>query len=121
MKLNDDKNTASVQIDAQLDAKELDALIRKLALLRAAMTPSVSSHRSTEVLEAGTLVEEAQNSTISLRREGGFRLWLRHRGLGWLGWNMDERTARSMADFITARTSQVQGLDFIVKDGGTGH
>ncbi len=113
MNLSADRTLLQLQIDSSLDAHAVDALIRDLALARAEMIPSIPTRRD-EMLQTGSvLIENGQGINIAQRRDGGFRLWLRHRGLGWLGWEIDDRFARGIADFISHRTGKTEALDLI--------
>lgn len=105
MKLNPEKTAVSLQINAELTADGLDALLRKLALMRAEMRPAVPENRK-EVIETGSvLIEDKPGLVIAQRQGGGFRLWLRHRGYGWLAYQIDNSTAATMASFIADRVS----------------
>lgn len=106
MKLNPEKTVVSLQINADLTTADLDALLRKLALLRSEMSPAVPENRA-EVLEAGNvLVEDKPGLLIAQRQGGGFRLWLRHRGYGWLAYQIDNTSADTMAGFIADRADK---------------
>lgn len=103
MKLNADKTLANLDIKGEMDAAGLDSLLRKLSLLRADMTPEVPGSRGDLNDEAGVLIEDKPALVIAARRDGGFRLWLRHRGFGWLAYQIDNRNAVSMANYINSR------------------
>ena len=106
MNLNQEKTLASVKIDAAISATELDALLRKLALLRSEMSPPIPATRE-EIIDAGTvLIEDKPGLVIAARQEGGFRLWLRHRGYGWLAYQIDEPSATGLADFVRSRAKR---------------
>lgn len=119
MKLSDDKTLASLNITGDLDASGLDALLRKLALLRADMTPPVPNTQK-ELLEqdANVLIEDKPALVIAARSGGGYRIWMRHRGFGWLAYQIDDRTAASMASFIGKR---IQADPLKLVDGGDGN
>lgn len=104
MKLNREKTLAHLEINGELDAQGLDALVRQLALLRADMTPPVPATRDA-MEDAGepVLIEDKPGLIIAARLDGGFRLWLRHRGLGWLGYQIDDQAAVGLANFVSRR------------------
>lgn len=104
-----------------LGAAELDTLIRRLALMRADLTPAVPATRGGLADTQDVLIENGQGMTIALRTNGDFRLWLRHRGLGWLAWEIDARTARGMADYIVNRTVSGPDIDLIGDHGTQPH
>jgi len=111
-RLSADARTASINLDATLDAPGVEALMRKLALLRARMRPDVPHmHGQDTVL----IPEENPALTTAALRDGGVRLWLRHRGYGWLAWKLDESRAVGMARYIASRcvATDGQAIEFI--------
>lgn len=110
MKLSDDRISATIKIEGAFNAEQLDDLIRRLALLRADMVPEIPGSLNAD---SDVLIEDGQSASLRLRQDGGFRLWMRHRGLGWLAWNMDARFARGMAEYIARRTTRGPSIDFI--------
>ena len=103
-----------LKIDAELTAADTDALLRKLALARARMTPAVP--HSTEPLEssgAPVLVEDLPALSIRARSGGGFRLWLRHRGFNWLAYQIDDRVAAGLSNFIRKHIGDGPDVDLI--------
>lgn len=104
MKLSADFTSAELDIHETLDATQLDALLRQLALLRAQMTPSVPATRE-ELEESNTnvLMEDKPALNIAARQDGGFRLWMRHRGYGWLAYQIDNLTAVGINNYLTTR------------------
>lgn len=119
MKLSADKTTAMVQADGAYTAQELDALMRKLALLRADMRPAVEQSRPG--IDDAVLVEDKPGLAIAQRQGGGFRLWLRHRGYGWLAYQIDERSAAGAANFIKGKTAGVEAIDLVGDQGANVH
>lgn len=103
MELNGDKTEVHLAITGSLTAPELDALLRQLALVRADMAPAVVATRD-DLEAAGTqvLIEDKPALVIRARRGGGFRMWLRHRGFGWCGYQIDDLTANTLADYIAS-------------------
>lgn len=103
MKLNAEKTSVNLQINADLTTADLDALLRKLALLRAEMNPPVPESLESLLETGSALVEDKPGLVIAQRQGGGFRLWLRHRGYGWLAYQMDNTSAATMASYIKER------------------
>ena len=101
MKIETDGTQATLEINATLTATELDNLLRKLALLRSEMSPEVP-HTRTEDPDMTVLIEDMPASVIKARKDGGFRLWLRHRGYGWLAYQIDNRGALAIGGYIAA-------------------
>lgn len=103
-----------LKIDAELTAADTDALLRKIALARARMTPAVP--HSTGPLEssgAPVLVEDLPALSIRARSGGGFRLWLRHRGFNWLAYQIDDRVAAGLSNFIRKHIGDGPDVDLI--------
>lgn len=121
MQLTDDKTVASLEITGTFDAVQLEALMRQLALLRAQMEPAVPGKRAELGDDGAVLVEDKPTLHIGLRRQGGFRLWLRHRGYGWLAYQLDERSATGMAAFVLERSGASEVVDFIAGNDGNRH
>lgn len=70
------------------------------------MTPPVpETIEHLERSDASVLVEDMPGLVIAARQAGGFRLWIRHRGFGWLAYQIDNRTAVGMADYIGQRAA----------------
>jgi len=114
MKTANDGKTIRLEINSTLDAGQLDTLIHELALARSEMTPAVPSNRDAAIKDGSlATIEDGQSAVIARRRDGGFRLWLRHSGFGWLAWEIDDRFARGMADYITANTSAAENINLI--------
>jgi len=104
MKLSADASSVHLDIHEDLDATQLDALLRKLALMRADMTPSVPLSRE-ELAETNgdVLIEDKPGLNIAARQDGGFRIWMRHRGYGWLAYQIDNLTAVGINSYLTTR------------------
>lgn len=106
MKLNKDGLSVELDINGMHDARQLDDLLRKLALLRSQMLPPVpQTVGDLEQADASVLVEDMPGLVIAARQSGGFRLWVRHRGFGWMAYQIDERSAVGMAAYISQRTA----------------
>lgn len=114
MKTTSDGKAIRLDINGTLNTSELEALIHDLALARAGMTPEVPPNRA-EAIKDGSLatIEDGQSAVMARRKDGGFRLWLRHRGLGWLAWEFDDRFSRGMADYITAHTVATENINLV--------
>lgn len=116
-----DKIQELLQQAQALDAKEMDTLIRKLALLRATMEPSVP--QTLEMLERDgqVLIEDKPTLSIRARQDGGFRIWLRHRGLSWLGYQIDDASAAGMSNFIRKHLGDGPGVNLISHETSNRH
>ena len=71
--------------------------------------------------DGAVLIEDKPALHIGLRRQGGFRLWLRHSGYGWLAYQLDERSAAGMAAFVLERSAADEVRDFIAGKDGSRH
>ena len=122
MKTTADGKTIRLNINATMNAAQLDTLLHELALARAGMTPAVPASRDAAIKDGGLVtIEDGQSAVIARRREGGFRLWLRHRGFGWLAWEIEDRFARGMADYITANTAATEDINLVQNDHAQRH
>jgi hypothetical protein len=111
-----------MQIDQELTATETDTLLRQIALARAGMKPEVPhstghlAHSETQVL-----VEDMPALSIAARAGGGFRLWLRHRGFNWLGYQIDNRTAAGLSSFIRKHIGEGPGIQLVNEEPPNRH
>ncbi len=123
MKLSDDKQTLHLDIRGPHTAAELDSLIRSLALQRANMEPAVAASR-TEIAglaDDAVLIEKDPALSIAALRGGGFRLWVRNRGLGWLAYEINVQVARSIYTLIGKHTSGIEAVDLFGDGNGSRH
>lgn len=103
-------------------AEQIEELIRRLILVRSGMHPAVPKKLPTEASpEMQVLIEDQPDLSIAARSGGGFRLWVRHSGIGWLGFQLDGKTAAGMARFITNHTGGIEPIDLINHSGGQRH
>lgn len=122
MKLNDDKTRIRLEIDKELDAAALDQLLRDLAELRAEMLPAVVQNRNDlDAATASVLVEDKPGLVMARLAGGGFRLWLRHRGFGWLAYQIDAVSASGIKDYLNARLAGIPETDFVSNQGPNLH
>lgn len=103
MKINEAKTHATIKIDGDLSTQQLEQLMRDLALLRAQMQPEVPATLQALNVDTNVLIEDQPALNIALRQIGGFRLWLRHKGYGWLAYQIDERTAAGVYAYLATR------------------
>lgn len=103
MKINSDCTSATLSVTGDFNAAQLDQLLRDLAMLRADLLPEVPAHRDGISQDTPVLVEDKPGLNIAARQDGGFRLWLRHRGYGWLAYQVDNQTAVGVAGYINSR------------------
>lgn len=122
MNTTDDGKTIRLDINSTMTASQLETLMHELALARADMTPAVPGNRDTAIKDGSlATVEDGQSAVIAKRRDGGFRLWLRHRGFGWLAWEVEDRFARGMADYITENTAATENINLVQNDNTQRH
>lgn len=110
MKISHNGASARLDINEELTTEQLDALLRKLALTRAAMTPAVPAIREELDIEQNVLVEDKPALSISALQNGGFRLWMRHRGFNWLAYQIDNLTAAAINDYLSTRVRPAVNL-----------
>lgn len=86
-----------LQIDDVLTAQQLEALILKLSLRRALMSPAVP----VEVPEHGIPTVRAASFSIDVAPEG-LTINLRSTGLGWLGYQLNLAGTLGLRDTLNA-------------------
>lgn len=122
MKTAADNKTIRLDINADMDASDLDALLHKLALERANMTPAIPNSKDAAIKDDSlATIEDGQSAVIARRRNGGFRLWLRHSGFGWLTWGIDDRFASGIANYIAVNVVEAEKINLITHQSGHTH
>lgn len=125
--LSPDGRTVRLTIDSKLNAEDLESLISDLALLRGKLNPEVP--RECPNLQSSRDVRVSTQSDpdfqLRLLRDGGIRLWIRNRGLGWLVFDFPVSNACAMRDYLVANTpAEVDQAGFFDGDlpgGGSSH
>lgn len=113
-----DNKTIRLDINSTMDASQLDNLLHQLALARSEMTPTVPVSRDAAIKDGSlATIQDGHSAVIARRGNGGFRLWLRHSGFGWLAWEIDDRFARGVADYIVANTLDAESINLIESEG----
>lgn len=86
-----------IDLNAELDADGVDALIRELAEARSQMLPRVP----TKLLDDGPAMEQGE-PLFSIRTlvDGGLRIWLRSEGMGWLAFRMSAAQREAFREFL---------------------
>jgi hypothetical protein len=106
MVLNNQKTIASVQINAELTASDLDALISELAEVRAQMDPSVAKSRPDPqdplTMDTPVTMEDSPAMMAIRLKDGRIRFWARSAGFGWLAFNLSEQEAMLIRDYLIA-------------------
>ncbi len=120
MRLSADNRLAQVELAAELDSAGVESLIRELAELRAQMLPPVAAHRRDLDAEHAVLIESEPGLFIAARASGGFRLWVRNRGFGWVAYEIGSGEAVGLARYILSRTGG-EGVDLIGHDEPNRH
>jgi hypothetical protein len=122
MKLSSDKSRAILDLRGTFTASELEDLITRLAILRSDMSPPVPQNPPDAFGDPDKpiLMESEPAITAALRQNGGIRLWLRNRGLGWMGYEVEPARARGIAKYILSRTTD-EGVDLFSEGVGKAH
>lgn len=109
--ISTDRTRVTIRLDATLSAQELQDVIAGLGEVRANMAPPVATN-PIQAAERGdnAIVQADPHFVIALRAEGGFRLWLRNAGLGWIALEIPEAKARALADYIVGRSRPSRNL-----------
>lgn len=117
--LSSDRRAARIQINRDMNASEIDALIRQLSIARSNLAPPVPG--TLEAFEAAGGAVVIEESPVLLMRTlsggRGFRLWLRHRGLAWLGFHLEPRNADAICRYILDSRNQVDPDPDLFGDG----
>jgi hypothetical protein len=92
MKLNKDATRATINIQGEYSAAELEDLITQIAMARSVMLPPVPDTRPDPAgnIDKPILMESECAISAALRRDGSMRLWLRNRGIGWCNTHAEE-------------------------------
>jgi hypothetical protein len=78
------------------------------------MSPAVPvSHHVLAEAADHVLVETDPALFIARRASGGFRLWLRHRGLSWLAYEIGDADARAAAKYILSQLPDAHAIDLV--------
>lgn len=103
MNLNKDKTLASLHIQGDLTAQDMDVLISKLGEMRSDMHPSVAETRAKALTaNAPATVENSPAMMTARLTDGRIRFWARSAGFGWMAFNVTESDAMSIRDFLIA-------------------
>lgn len=111
MKLNADRTTATLAINADLKAHEVEELIRALAMLRADMAPQVEPHITRpDGSRTPAIEQDAPTLAINVPNGSSPILRLRSIGLGWTAWALRKEDWAAVGEFIDAyRTASPTG------------
>ena len=113
LELSADRNTVQLQIHGTHNAALLESLVRTLAPLRAETLPGVPADRDHQIKGgANTIMEKQPALSMAVLRGGGFRLWVRNCGLGWLAYEIDNRCAASVSKLIIKHIGTRETPDF---------
>lgn len=87
------------------------------------MEPAVAASRTdiAAMADDALLIEKEPSLSMAALRGGGFRLWVRNRGLGWLAYEINTQVARSIYNLIGRHTSGVEGVDLFGEGDGKTH
>ena len=103
MHLNEDRQSAAIEILGNFRADDVEDLIARLAALRAQMLPGVplapgENKRGDD--PAAVRAGGDPRVQVAVMRDGLTRFWVRHEGLGWFGFNLPVERARTLAQYI---------------------
>jgi hypothetical protein len=116
MRISEDKLSATVEVEGNFCAAEIEALIGKLSALRAQMLPAVPAAPGDCNREHEPAAARAGGDPcvqVAVMRDGMTRFWVRHEGLGWFGFNLPGERARTLAQYILGlATSSQQAREF---------
>lgn len=101
MELTTDGTHARITIDTTLDAAAVEALIHRLAHIRARMTPGVPTSRPARDSDTQILEQDNTAARFDTTLDGGLRIWLRNLGLGWLAFRLPPRGVEALRQLIS--------------------
>ena len=109
-----DGDAVTLDIHGSHNAAKLDALIRHLAKLRARLLPAVAVQRDALAqTDDAVLLQDQPSLSMAALRGGGFRLWARHQGLGWLAYDISAQKAASIASLIGRTPASLTAVDLV--------
>lgn len=88
---------ATVALNGEFSALELEEIIADLAQVRAGMQPAVPSKPDPD---RNVPVQERTLFSIRNILGGGARIWLRNEGFGWLAFELSAEEAVGLAEFL---------------------
>ena len=103
MRISEDGRSAAIEIKGNYRADDVEALIGRLAELRARMLPGVPMAPSECERADDPAAGRAGGDPcvqVAVMRDGLTRFWVRHEGLGWFGFNLPVERARTLAQYI---------------------
>ena len=103
IEISTDKAKATVRVDAEMTAHELQTLVSQLAAARSKMTPEVAKTPH-EDLEVEVTKQPDPDLQMKLLRDGRIRVWLRHNGYGWIPFDLPVRNAIAVREYLIANT-----------------
>jgi hypothetical protein len=102
MRVSEDKRSATIEVQGNYCAEEIEGLIGRLSALRAQMLPGVPMAPG-DATQREPAAERAGGDPcvqVAVMRDGLTRFWVRHEGLGWFGFNLPVERARTLAQYI---------------------
>jgi hypothetical protein len=102
MHVSQDNAVATLDIQGDYRAEEVERLIQELSLLRGQMSPPVPMSPGATPREDPAAARAGGDPCVqvAVMRDGMTRFWVRHEGLGWFGFNLPVDRARTLAQYI---------------------
>lgn len=118
MKLSPNKEKLQIAVTGDLTAKDVDSLVQQLIAQRSLMQPEVPvsppTLQSVTSDNSNITVVNDPGVQIALLRDGQFRLWLQHFGIGWMAFNIPLNNACAIRDYLVANTSKTDSTTNLV-------
>lgn len=96
----DKDSKATINLNGEFSAIELEEIIRSLIEARASLYPPVPDSPPTEQSEAEILVQSKARFSVRTLADGGLRIWLRNEGIGWLAFTLDAVAKKGLVEFL---------------------
>lgn len=100
VKMNDTNTLATITIEGQHNATQIENLIYELSKARAQMEPGVPFDYRLSEKDAIIGIHENPYFQIARLRDGTIRFWMRHSGIGWLCYTVPVDQARAARDYL---------------------
>lgn len=90
----------TIQVEGELDAHDLEAVIHELAAARAGLEPPVPLDPPGLATPGDALVQSETRYAIATLADGGLRVWLRNTGAGLMAFDLDAAAREDLGRFL---------------------
>lgn len=90
---------ATISLNGEFTATELEEVIQELSKVRAGMEPAVPQTLPT-VGDSAFMEQDETLFTIRTLADGGIRIWLRSEGSGWMAFRLSATRRKELFEFL---------------------